>query len=376
MRALAQQIIKSARVLIDALKERHLFYLTVGAFTAAVLGLLATPRTLTVALTTDVSISIPNANLYVGCALAVMGAALVAARAGVWQLQARERVDMENTLRKTYFEFIGGGVLLAGVFLSWTQFQYQVGTTERTLRATQEAQVTERFSRAVDQLGSDRPEQRIGATYALERIAYDSPRDLENVLALLASALRQRARWPAAGEPAREVVSERQAIVTVLGRLNGRVEPARDWRYRSWLDLRATDLRYLTFKGGNYQSFDFSEAAFRGAYLAYSDVSRARFVRSDLREVYMFQVKAQGADFTSTDLSCTVLVKAQLQDARFDKADLHGANLSLAVLEWRPILQCVSPVGRPRGRLWSKCVVLQLGFAGSRPQPRSVVAWS
>src|SRR5829696_516895 len=56
-------------------------------------------------------------------------------------------------------------------------------TTRETLRITEQGQITERFTRAIDQLGETELEIRLGGIYALERIAKDSPeRDYSTVM--------------------------------------------------------------------------------------------------------------------------------------------------------------------------------------------------
>src|SRR5215208_1920659 len=50
------------------------------------------------------------------------------------------------------------------------------------LRQAEQGQITERFTRAIDQLGSEKLEIRLGGIYALERIAKDSPRDHLQIL--------------------------------------------------------------------------------------------------------------------------------------------------------------------------------------------------
>jgi hypothetical protein len=70
----------------------------------------------------------------------------------------------------------------------------------------QEGQITERFTRAVDQLGSDQLVVRLGGIYALERIAMNSPRDAATIAEVLSSYIRQHAPWPADGNLGRQLV--------------------------------------------------------------------------------------------------------------------------------------------------------------------------
>jgi hypothetical protein len=64
----------------------------------------------------------------------------------------------------------------------------------RTLDVTRREQVSDRYLRAVEQLGSDVLEVRIGAIYALERVTADSARDQPIVMAVLSAFIRERSR--------------------------------------------------------------------------------------------------------------------------------------------------------------------------------------
>lgn len=62
---------------------------------------------------------------------------------------------------------LGAGLFAAGVLLY----------TARTFGLSRQGQFTDRYTKAVEQLGSNKPDVRIGAIYALERIAHESRRD-------------------------------------------------------------------------------------------------------------------------------------------------------------------------------------------------------
>jgi hypothetical protein len=78
-----------------------------------------------------------------------------------------------------------------------SQERTQAGAQE-TLRLTEQGQITERFTRAIEQLGAtdDKGEKkleiRLGGIYALERIAWDSPeRDYSTVMEVLTAYVRE-----------------------------------------------------------------------------------------------------------------------------------------------------------------------------------------
>src|SRR5262249_25548392 len=67
-------------------------------------------------------------------------------------------------------------------------------STSRSLKATndqlsiaQQGQVTDRFGRAVEQLGSAAMDVRLGGIYSLERLARDSPPDQPTIVKVLSS---------------------------------------------------------------------------------------------------------------------------------------------------------------------------------------------
>ena len=71
--------------------------------------------------------------------------------------------------------------------------QVQIG--QEQLQVAQEGQITERFTRAIEQLGSDKMEVRLGGIYALERIANDSDKDYWPIMETLTAYVRERAPW-------------------------------------------------------------------------------------------------------------------------------------------------------------------------------------
>jgi hypothetical protein len=68
----------------------------------------------------------------------------------------------------------------------------------RTYRLTQQGQLTDRYTKAIEQLGSDKPDVRLGGIYALERIAKDSAYDRATIAEVLTAFIRGRAPWPPA----------------------------------------------------------------------------------------------------------------------------------------------------------------------------------
>jgi hypothetical protein len=105
------------------------------------------------------------------------------------RLQLRnDRLKLQNDARATLLQGLAGGVLLLGAYFTWRQVQ----TTRQQLHVAEQGQLTERFTRAVDQLGADRLDLRLGGIYALERIARDSPPDRATIGEVLTAYIRHR----------------------------------------------------------------------------------------------------------------------------------------------------------------------------------------
>ncbi len=98
--------------------------------------------------------------------------------------------------------------------------------TARNYTLSREGQVTDRYTKAIEQLGSDNLDVRTGGIYSLERVARDSARDYSTVMGVLAAFIRvqSRERWPPvdnesrAGVPLRMTRPDVQAAIAVIGR--------------------------------------------------------------------------------------------------------------------------------------------------------------
>src|SRR5215471_816835 len=123
---------------------------------------------------------------------------------------------------------VGGSVIvaLAGFLANVRNTNKTTALTLRAIELTEQGQVTDRYTKAIDQLGSGKLDVRIGGIYALERVARDSPRDHPTIMAVLAAFIREHSReqWPpaepGAEPPERTTRPDVQAAATVIGRRN------------------------------------------------------------------------------------------------------------------------------------------------------------
>ena len=74
--------------------------------------------------------------------------------------------------------------------------QNSAAAHEAQTTADRERRITESFATAVEQLGSDKLETRLGAIYTLERIAQESVREYWPIMETLTAFVREHAPWP------------------------------------------------------------------------------------------------------------------------------------------------------------------------------------
>ncbi|MEW2293777.1 pentapeptide repeat-containing protein [Streptomyces sp. NPDC006743] len=245
---------------------------------------------------------------------------------------AQDRLKAVNDVRTTLLQVAGGLVVLFGAYATWRQLR----VSQDGLRATQEGHVTDRFSRAVDQLGSDKLDVRIGGLHALWRIAEQSARDREAVISIQAAYLRTHLPWPPAGPPAPAAdvsindiapletrAADAQVALTALGVLCRQ-------REQSWVNLSITDLRRADCDGLWFPEVNFDRACLEAAGLYHANLTQASLVSVNLRHADLTTAILRRARCVLADLRAAKLVETDLRDADFTESDLREANLRKA----------------------------------------------
>jgi hypothetical protein len=256
------------------------------------------------------------------------GYALLLGRGAAWLdgstlhgLTATQRASEIDTMRG-YLIQVGVGVLAAGALL-YTALNFQLA---------REGHVTDRYTKAIEQLGSERLDVRLGAIYALERIMIDSARDHPTIVEVLAAFTREHASAavpvPDLGngseQPQRHqpLATDVQAAVTVLGR-----RPARRTE-RGPVNLARAVLAHADLTGAYLAHANLARADLVGAYLAHANLTRANLVGADLTRADLFGANLTGADLTGANLTGVNLYSVNLFGAILTGANLTGANLT------------------------------------------------
>jgi uncharacterized protein YjbI with pentapeptide repeats len=227
--------------------------------------------------------------------------------------------SVTGSLRETALDNARGRLLTlgAGLFAAAALI-----FTARNFTLSREGQVTDRYTKAIEQLGSDKLDVRIGGIYALERIARDSARDHPTVMEVLTAFIREHSRewaaWlpehppPGDPEPQRPAPPDVQAALTVVGRRDAK------------RDIRVADLTGADLRGADLAGLNLRKANLTRVNLAGADLPRPDLRGPDLTDAVLREADLRDADLSDGDLRGTILHKANLR-----KANLRGANLSV-----------------------------------------------
>jgi uncharacterized protein YjbI with pentapeptide repeats len=285
------------------------------------------------------------------------------ARAG--DSNPRELFEIENDSRGTLGQILSGVAVLTGLVFAWQQ----LGQTSDNLRVSQEGQITDRFTRAVDQLGSDQLTVRLGGIYALERIARDSPRDYGPVMEVLTAFARQTSPLPAGAgatpaTAAPAVPLDVRAVFKVIGRRTP-AQIAVEMAEGDCLDLTGVNAVGADLAGYNLRNTCWDRSDLRGAIATRADLADTTFVGSTLRQANLDRVQARGANFTQADLALANLSGADLAETNLLAANLSSATLQATDLTGADILSTNLQNALLLGSDLSGADVLNADFTGA-----------
>jgi hypothetical protein len=283
------------------------------------------------------------------------------------EIPERRRLQEKDLAQAELNTYIGRAQLAAGLLIGigalanlyFTSRNLRVAN--RTLETSQRGQVSQRFTQAIEQLGAivDRGEGRkaepnlevrLGAIYALESIARDSPQEyLRQVTEVLAANVRMNAPRIADSESQPHDIRPRfdiQTVLTVIGRSNLLA-----------LDLRQTDLRGAELAKANLQRAQLGGADLRRANLNMANLALANLRCANLEGAFLGWASLWRAYLGEANLWGAHLGDANLQEASLIDADLRGANLRGARLQGAYFADPTaidSPSGRSAAVTWGQ----------------------
>jgi hypothetical protein len=237
----------------------------------------------------------------------------------------KDRLTVENAARQTLAQIVGGIVLLAGLFFTWANLnvaQENIKITQDTatknLETTREGQITDRFTKAIAQLGdTEHLAVRLGGIYALERIAKDSKEDHWPIMEVLTAYVRETA--PRLPKPPKDAQPSKgdQSPWEETQMLGSGQEPPTTQKQRP--PRPAADIQaILTVLGRRTQTYGDGEQQ-------RLDLANTDLIGAQLQRAYLEDANLQEANLGVAQLQGAYLIGAQLQGATLGGANLEGA---------------------------------------------------
>jgi hypothetical protein len=231
------------------------------------------------------------------------------------------RIRLQHDLGNGPLQWLTVLAALAVAVAGFQQLAEDRDRASQDRQLTRQGQASERFTRAIDQLGSSRVETRIGGIYGLDQIAEQNPENTGPVGEVLLAWLNGRPRPDSSPDRLlREYAPDVQAALTVL--TGQRYTPLVAKR----LDLQGLGLWGANLLDANLLGTDLRDANLLGANLRYADLRDADLRGADLRGADLRKADLRSADLGNADLGYTDLRGAYLDDVHLHGADLRGAK--------------------------------------------------
>ncbi|MEH2432706.1 MAG: pentapeptide repeat-containing protein [Nostoc sp.] len=284
-------------------------------------------------------------------------------------LETEQRLDYGTKALTTLGAIFGGFAVLINAFYAakrWEAMDKSALAANESAKAAlknaeaalknayiaQDKQITERFAKAIEQLGNEKIETRLGAIYTLERIAKDSKDDHWTIMEVLTAFVRENAplkdfsenntgntdsliivhtrnyQKPKEIEQKPKLQTDIQAALIVIGRRNPKNDAKNQWLDLHNIDIRGADLTKVEMQGANLMEANlqwvvFEEAKLQGAF----------FSGANLRRAELWEANLQKAVFKGANLQKAYLIEANLQEANLEGANLEGADFDGANLK-------------------------------------------
>jgi Pentapeptide repeats (8 copies) len=241
-----------------------------------------------------------------------------------------------STNYSIWIQSMGSAVLGVTAYAAWQNF-----------KVAEEKQVADKFSKAIDQLGShgdDKIYIRLGGIYTLEQIAHNSKEYHWTIMEILSDFIREKRpikyQLDSNGEPVNlddssnsKVPIDVCAAFTALGRRNVGQDQGKK------INLHRVDLAGMILS--DTQDFDLSNINFAHSNMSFNHFAKTNFTGANLNGCYLKHTSFCGANMSKAGLGAnfnkTMLIETDFSNsvffgATFHEADVHSAIFKGAVL--------------------------------------------
>ena len=132
----------------------------------------------------------------------------------IGHLTAFEQLQIQQDMRVTILQALGGLALISGAIVAWSQ----VVNANQTLALSRSTRVTEVFAKAVEQISADGLAARLGGLYALDKLARDNEKERQTIADIFSAFARQT---PATLLRRRPLTHRQQSVFLPVGFMQG-----------------------------------------------------------------------------------------------------------------------------------------------------------
>ena len=287
--------------------------------------------------------------LKIGLSVAVGSGGVVALYLS-WRRQRSTEADLDNRERTLAHQF---DVLSHAREVATESKAHQERVAEDVRADAAERRITELYTKAADQLGSDHAAVRLAGLYALERLAQSNDDQRQMIVSVICAYLRVPHDLPTSGEPAENASSidevslmrmqEREVRQTAQRILENHLRRNIDSPSHFWpdidIDLKGAQLESFSLFTCHAKSADFSHARFIGRasfwhakFSGYANFANTvfedsadfdntnfafvRFKSTFKASADFNEMKAKDADFSSTEF---------LKQAEFENSNISAS---------------------------------------------------
>lgn len=258
----------------------------------------------------------------------------------------RERIIAENSVRTTLFTAIGvlftaisGLFFIVTAYFSWGNLE----VSKKTLKATEDKQISERFNEAVKLLVHAEKHVHLGGIYALGKIADTEKYYYKQAMEMLIAYVRENAPYKKDNSNTSGTAPEEPSLTrpptnirVILNILSKSRSKLSEEEKRSFPpDLHETDLRKIKIgnkgdlSGAILTGTNLREANLMGVNLTEADLTGADLTKTRLQNAYLTRARLKNAILIETDFTKTELDNISLVDTDLSQAK----NLKLKQLE-------------------------------------------
>ncbi len=221
--------------------------------------------------------------------------------------------------------------------------------------------ITDRINKATEGIGKNYEdgravvEVRLGALYALERIAQDSIRDHMQIIEMLCAYVRHNSPLKNTTDESKPLREDIQAALSIIGRRetwpNGKRRIKNEKAQDKYLDLSNCDLHGANLNGANLSDVTLDGANLNNAILSNADLTRSRISNITVKATWFHHTKMRGSFCSKCDFSeCQFIGQEQINDMYcgigveipfyqerpkgWPTHDLTEAELEVDFLEW------------------------------------------